>query len=57
VLKKMKCKKWLADESGVTAIEYSLISGAMALVLVPALNNTSSGIAQLYTTITDLFDF
>ncbi len=55
--KMLKFKKWLHDESGVTAIEYSLISGAMAVVLVPALGSTSSGIAGLYQSITDLFDF
>lgn len=57
VASRLRFKVWLNDEQGATAIEYSFISAAMALALVPALGSTTSGIAGLYTSITELFDF
>lgn len=36
-------KRFLASESGATAIEYGLIMGLMTLVLVGALASTGSG--------------
>jgi Flp pilus assembly pilin Flp len=45
----------LRSEEGATAIEYSLIASMLALALVPVLADTSSGMAGLYTTISDLF--
>lgn len=49
-------KNWLNDDSGTTAIEYSFISGALALVLVPVLSNTSSGIASLFYDVVNAFN-
>ena len=49
--------KFLENEDGATAIEYSFIAAAMGLVLVPALGTTSSGIGAKYAVIADLFDF
>lgn len=49
--------RFLENEDGATAIEYSFIAAAMGLVLVPALSSTSSGIGSKYTEIAKLFDF
>ena len=37
-------KRWVADEQGATAIEYSMIAAAMGLVLVPAMASITDGI-------------
>jgi Flp pilus assembly pilin Flp len=50
-------KIWLRDQSGATAIEYTMISGAMAVALVPALASISSGVGGLYQVITDAFGY
>lgn len=56
VFTREKLQAWLQNESGATAIEYSLISGAMALVLVPALTKLTTETGGLYTTIINAFD-
>ena len=46
-------KKFLADKSGATAIEYGLIAAAMGLALVavmPTLGNTIQGKFELLNT-------
>jgi Flp pilus assembly pilin Flp len=55
VAQKNQIKLFLHDESGVTAIEYSLISAVMALALIPALQYTSGTVGGLYQKIVDLF--
>jgi Flp pilus assembly pilin Flp len=52
---KKTMKSYLRNESGVTAIEYSLISAVMALALIPALQYTSGTVGGLYQKIVDLF--
>ena len=37
-------KRWVADEQGATAIEYSMIAAAMGLVRVPAMASITDGI-------------
>ncbi len=49
--------RFLENEDGATAIEYSFIAAAMGLVLVPALSSTSSGLGAKYDVIAKLFDF
>ncbi len=41
------------DESGATAIEYGLIVGVMAAVLVGALNLFGTQLTELFTAISD----
>lgn len=49
-------KEWVHDESGATAIEYSLIAGAMALAMVPALSAFSADVGGVYGKILGYFD-
>jgi len=44
-------KKFLKDESGATAIEYTLIAAAMALVLVTIMPTLTKAITAQFTTI------
>ena len=44
-------KKFLKDESGATAIEYTLIAAAMALVLVTIMPTLTKAISGQFTTI------
>lgn len=44
-------KKFIKDESGVTAIEYSLIAAAMAVVLVVAGPTLANAISAKFVTI------
>lgn len=48
-------QRWLKDESGATAIEYTLISGAMAVAIVPAIGMIANGTDGIYGYIADLF--
>lgn len=41
------------EEDGVTAIEYGLIAGLIAVVLVATLTDVGNGLKTLFTTITD----
>jgi pilus assembly protein Flp/PilA len=41
------------EEDGVTAIEYGLIAGLIAVVLVTTLTDVGKGLKTLFTTITD----
>lgn len=53
--KKLKLTKWLADESGATAIEYALIASAMALALIPALSAFSVNLGGAFSRIVGYF--
>ena len=44
-------KKFFADESGATAIEYGLIASAMAAMLIAAMPSISNNIVTSYTAI------
>lgn len=49
-------KRWVADEQGATAIEYSMIAAAMGLVLVPAMASITDGIDGQFVTIAAYWD-
>ena len=40
--------KFLRDESGATAIEYSLIAGFIALAIIAAVGSTGQRLVQLF---------
>ena len=42
--------QWLADESGVTAIEYGLLAALIAVTIVGAVGATGTSLEALYTT-------
>ncbi len=48
-----RLKKLWSDESGATAIEYGLIVGVMAAVLVGALNLFGTQLNELFIAISD----
>lgn len=41
----------MADETGASAIEYALIAGLIAAVLITALTDTGTGVRTLFETI------
>ena len=49
-------KRLWKDESGATAIEYGLIAGIMAALLVTVLGAFSDKLSGLFTAITDKLD-
>ncbi len=44
-------KRFLADDSGATAIEYALIAAGIALAIIPAVNSLGSKISSKFTSI------
>jgi pilus assembly protein Flp/PilA len=44
-------KKFLADESGATAIEYGLIAAGIALAIITTLNGVGSSLKTKFTSI------
>ena len=44
-------KRFLKDENGATAIEYALIAGGIALVIVAAVNGVGSALSTKFVTI------
>ena len=56
MINKQQVRRLLRNEDGATAIEYSMIAASMALVLVPALSATTSGLGSLYTIIAGFWD-
>jgi Flp pilus assembly pilin Flp len=56
VAKLFNVKKWCADQSGATAIEYSLIAAVMGLMLVPVGTSLRGLSASLFETLIDLFN-
>lgn len=43
----------MADESGASAIEYALIAGLIAAVLITALTDTGTGVRTMFESVTD----
>jgi len=41
---KSMLKKFIADESGATAIEYGLIAAGIALAIIPAVNGVGTAL-------------
>jgi Flp pilus assembly pilin Flp len=56
VAKRFNVKKWCSDESGATAIEYSLIAAVMGLMLVPVGSGLRGLSQDLFETLIDLFN-
>ncbi len=44
-------RKFLADESGATAIEYGLIAAGISIVIITAVNGIGSSLSTNFTTI------
>jgi pilus assembly protein Flp/PilA len=44
-------KKFLADESGATAIEYGLIAAGIAIAIITAVNGVGTSLKGKFTTI------
>ena len=44
-------KRFLKDENGATAIEYALIAGGIAVVLITAVNGVGSALSTKFVTI------
>ena len=44
-------KSFLANESGATAIEYGLIAGGIAVVLVAAVTSVGTNLKPIFTTV------
>lgn len=51
-----KLKLFARDEAGVTAIEYALIAGAIALVLFGALPGMKGPLGTFYNSLKDGFE-
>lgn len=49
---KVVFKKFLADESGATAIEYGLIAAGIAIATIAAVNGVGSQLKTNFNTIT-----
>ena len=49
-MKKM-IKRFLMEEDGVTAIEYGLIAGLIAVVIIVALTTVGSGLNNIFGTV------
>jgi pilus assembly protein Flp/PilA len=47
--------RFLKDESGATAIEYGMITGGIALVLIPVINALGEGTLGKYMSLSNLF--
>jgi Flp pilus assembly pilin Flp len=56
VAKIFNVQSWCSDESGATAIEYSLIAAVMGLMLVPVGTSLRGLSADLFATLIDLFN-
>lgn len=51
-----KCRAFLKEDNGATAIEYALIASILGIALLPVLTSTTSGVASLYTRVQGYFD-
>ncbi len=49
------CSRVLRDASGSTAIEYALIAGGIALVIIGAVTLLGGEVLALFTSLADLF--
>lgn len=48
-------RTFLQDDSGATAIEYSLIAAGIGLTIIPVLGDVNSGVLSIYGIVTGLF--
>jgi len=48
-------RKFLRDESGATAIEYSLVAGLIALAIIAAVGLTGEKLVELFTSLLSAF--
>jgi pilus assembly protein Flp/PilA len=48
-------RTFLRDESGATAIEYSLIAGMIALAIIAAVGLTGEKLVELFTSLLSAF--
>ncbi|MEY9183639.1 pilus assembly protein Flp/PilA [Bradyrhizobium sp. USDA 326] len=44
-------KRFLADESGATAIEYGLIAAGIALAIIAAVKNAGTAVSGVFTSV------
>ncbi|RXG94032.1 Flp family type IVb pilin [Bradyrhizobium zhanjiangense] len=44
-------KRFLADESGATAIEYGLIAAGIALAIITVVKNTGTALSGVFTSV------
>ncbi len=44
-------KRFLADESGATAIEYGLIAAGIALAIITVVKNTGTALSGVFTNV------
>ena len=44
-------KRFLKDENGATAIEYALIAGGIAVVIITAVNGVGSALSTKFVTV------
>jgi pilus assembly protein Flp/PilA len=44
-------KNFLADETGATSIEYAIIAGGIAVVLVAAVTSVGTNLKPIFTTV------
>jgi pilus assembly protein Flp/PilA len=44
-------KKFFNDESGATAIEYAIIAGGIAIVIVTVVNNLGSAVSTTFVSV------
>jgi len=47
-------KRFAADESGATAIEYGLIAAGISVAIIASVNNLGAHLKTTFTTITSL---
>jgi pilus assembly protein Flp/PilA len=54
----MSCKirRFFADESGATAIEYALIAGGISIVIVATVYNVGNRLNAMFTSISNGFN-
>ena len=48
---KMKILRFLRDESGATAIEYGLIAGLIAVVIISAVTSVGTKVSKQFSTV------
>jgi Flp pilus assembly pilin Flp len=57
MLTQVSLEAWFRDDSGASAVEYSIVSGSMAVALLIAMPFITNGTDGIYGYIADLFDF
>ena len=56
MLTQLSFKWWFADDSGASAVEYSIVSGSMAVALVAAMPFITNGTDGIYGYIAAFFE-